>query len=56
MSSQQSTEPDKPETPDEEVVAHLDMILDPDDVDPEKKKKRAESEPAGEDEFEKKRK
>lgn len=56
MSSQQSSDPNTPETADEEVVAHLDMILDPEEVDPEKKKKRAESEPAGEDEFEKKRK
>lgn len=57
MSSQQSTEPNKPETtPDEEVVAHLDMILDPDDADPERKRKRKEYEPAGEDELGRKRK
>lgn len=57
MSSQQSTEPNKPETtPDEEVVAHLDMILDPDDSDPERKRKRKEYEPAGEDELGRKRK
>lgn len=56
MSSQQSPEPQKPETADEEVVAHLDMILDPDEVDPEKKRKRKEYEPADEDEFGRKRK
>ena len=56
MSSEQSTEPIKPETPDEEVVAHLDMIIDPDEVDPERKRKRKEYEPAGEDELGRKRK
>lgn len=56
MSSEQSTEPIEPETPDEEVVAHLDMIIDTDDVDPERKRKRKEYEPAGEDELGRKRK
>jgi len=56
MSSQQNPEPSKPETPDEDVVAHLDMIVEPDEVDPQRKRKRKEYEPAGEDELGRKRK
>lgn len=55
MSSQESKEP-RPESADDDVVAHINVVEEIDDVDPERKRKRKVSEDADLDELGRKRK
>jgi hypothetical protein len=54
MSSEEQV--DRPEKPEEDVVAHRYLIDEPEEGDPSKKRRRRVADDLGDDEFDKKKK